>query len=549
MALNGSQIIGRALKMHGVDNFFYIMGGPMMQAELSTMEEGIRGVDVRHEQAAALMAHAYARLRNRPGICMAASGPGVTNLVTGVAHAWADCTPVIALGGSSPYGASGQGGFQEIDQVTMMEPCTKWSERVYDPARIPEYINRAFQTAMSGKPGPVYLDFPGDVLYRDVEEDTIIWPEPWDPAKRSRPQASEADIASVIGMLEKAERPVIVSGSGIQWSTAEQELQAFVETAGIPFYTTPQSRGVIPEDHEYCYLTARSAAFREADLIFVLGTRMNYVIGHAAPPRFNADAKIVRVDVDPLELESSPRKLDIGVVGDAKAVLQQLTAAAKGKLSPASYQSWRERLGGSNAQKVADAEKVLSNSVEPIHPLRLCKEIRDFLDRDAILVVDGQEILNFGRQSIPTFAPRHRMNSGCFGTMGVGLPMGLGAKIASPDKQVLVLHGDGSFGMNAMEMDTAARHSIPVTCVISMNGGWTADPKKVKPGRDLGYKRYDQMAAALGAHGEYVEKPEDIRGALERAKKANEEGKPALVNVLTDANAGASTTAFTRYVT
>jgi thiamine pyrophosphate-dependent acetolactate synthase large subunit-like protein len=549
MALNGSQIIGRSLQRHGVDNFFYIMGGPMMMAETETMGQGIRGIDVRHEQAAALMAHAYARLRNRPGICMAASGPGVTNLVTGIAHAWADCTPVIALGGSAPYGISGRGGFQEIDQVHMMEPCTKWSERVYDPARIPEYINKAFQTAMSGKPGPVYLDFPGDVLYRNVEEDTIQWVEPWDPAKRSRPQASTEEVASIIAMLEQAERPVIISGSGIQWSGAEAELQDFVETVGIPFYTTPQSRGVIPEDHKYCYLTARSAAFRESDLIFILGTRMNYVIGHASPPRFNAGAKIVRVDVDPVELESSPRKLDIGVVGDAKAVLKQLTVAAKGKLSPSRYQSWRDRLGGSNAQKVEEQEKILSNSAEPIHPLRLCKEIRDFLDRDSILVVDGQEILNFGRQSIPTYTARHRMNSGCFGTMGVGLPMGLGAKVASPDKQVIVLHGDGSFGMNAMEMDTAARHNIPVTCVISMNGGWTADPEKKKPGRDLGYKRYDQMAAALGAHGEYVEKPEDIRGALERARKANEAGQPALVNVLTDCNAGATTTAFTRYAT
>ncbi len=548
MALNGSQIIARALKKQGVDDFFFIMGGPMLLVESECIDQGLRAVDVRHEQAAAMMAHAYARLQNRPGICMAASGPGVTNLITGVAHAWADCTPVIALGGSAPYGNKGNGAFQEIDQLAMMEPCTKWAERVYDPARIPEMINQAFQQAMSGKPGPVYLDFPGDVLYRDVDEDAIFWPEPWSTEKRARPQANDADVATIIAALEKAERPVIISGSGIQWGAAEGELQAFVEQAGIPFYTTPQSRGVIPEDHEFCYLTARSSAFREADLIMVLATRMNYVIGNAAPPRFNADATLVRIDIDATEIDTSKR-VDIGVVADIKVALNQLTAACQGKITPASYQGWRERLSGTNASKVAEQEKVLANDATPIHPLRLCKEVGDFLDRDAVLVVDGQEILNYGRQSIPTFTPRHRINSGCFGTMGVGLPLGVGAKIAKPDKQVVVLHGDGSFGLNAMEIDTAVRHDVPLTVVISLNGGWTGDPDGDKPGRNLGYKRYDLMAEALGAHGEYVEAPDDIRPALERAAKANADGKPAVVNVLTDYAARATTTAFTRYAT
>ena len=548
MALNGSQIIARALKKQGVDDFFFIMGGPMLLVESECIDQGLRAIDVRHEQAAAMMAHAYARLQNRPGICMAASGPGVTNLITGVAHAWADCTPVIALGGSAPYGSKGNGAFQEIDQLAMMEPCTKWAERVYNPARIPELINKAFQQAMSGKPGPVYLDFPGDVLYRDIEEDTIVWPDPWSPEKRARPQANDADVASIVGLLEKAERPVIISGSGIQWGAAEGELQTFVEQAGIPFYTTPQSRGVIPEDHEFCYLTARSSAFREADLILVLATRMNYVIGNAAPPRFNADATLVRIDIDPTEIDTSPR-VDLGVVADIKVALNQLISACQGKITPRRYRSWRDRLSGTNASKVAEQEKVLANDATPIHPLRLCKEVGDFLDRDAVLVVDGQEILNFGRQSIPTFTPRHRINSGCFGTMGVGLPFGVGAKIAAPDKQVVVLHGDGSFGLNAMEIDTAVRHNVPLTVVISLNGGWTADPDGDKPGRALGYKRYDLMAEALGAHAEFVEAPEDIRPALERAAKANADGKPAVVNVVTDYAARATTTAFTRYTT
>jgi len=549
MTIIGSEVVARALRHQGADTFFYIMGGPMMHVELGSMANGLRGVDVRHEQAGAMAAFAYARLLNKPGICMAASGPATTNLVTGVAHAWADCTPIIALGGASPDATKGRGVFQEIDQLPMFEPCTKWSTRVHSVKRIPELVNRAFREAMGGKPGPVYIDLPGDILYAEVDENTLDWPDPWDPSKRSRPAGDPVQIKQTIDLLKKAKQPVIISGTGIMWSEAAPELQAFVEAAGIPFYTTPQSRGVIPEDHEYCYLTARSTAFREADLIMVIGTRMNYIIGHAAPPRFNADAKIIRIDIDPNEIAGSPRKLDVGIVGDAKTVLGQLTSGIKGGVTPDSYAGWRDRLRGRNSSKEAEQEEILSNPATPVHPLRLCKEIRDFMDRDGILCVDGQEILNFGRQAIPTFTAGHRINSGCFGTMGVGLPFGVGAKVAKPDKQVVVLHGDGSFGLNAMELDTLVRHKLPIMVVISLNGGWTADPKKEKPGRDLGYTRFDKMAEALGCYGEFVENPDDIREALERGKKANAKGQPALINVKTDWTARATTTAFSSYST
>jgi thiamine pyrophosphate-dependent acetolactate synthase large subunit-like protein len=335
------------------------------------------------------MAHAYARLRLRPGVCMAASGPGVTNLVTGVAHAWADGVPIVALGGSAPVGTWGRGAFQEIDQLAMMTPCTKWAARVHHPKRLPEFLNEAFRGAMSGKPGPVYLDLPGDVLFQEVDAAQLEWPEPWNPETRSRPQAAPGEIDALLAMLEEAQRPIVVAGSGVLWSEAAGALQAFVERAGIPFYTTPQSRGMIPEDHPLCYLTARSTAFREADLILVVGTRLNYVIGHAAPPRFDAAAKRVRIDIDPDEIASS-RQLDLGIVGDARAVLRQLLDAARGRIGEDSFASWRERLRGRNSGKQEEQEALLASSEVPIHPVRLCKEIRDFIDRDAILVVDGQ---------------------------------------------------------------------------------------------------------------------------------------------------------------
>ena len=548
MKVKGYTLVGQALARQGADALFFIMGGPINDAVKAAAVEGIRTVDVRHEQAAAMMAHAYARVRSRPGVCAAASGPGTINLTTGLANALIDCAPVVALGGASAIGAFGTGAFQEIDQVAVMRPVTKAAERVYETKRIPEFIDRAFCRAMSGKPGPVFVDLPGDILYAEVDEHDIEWPR--SPSERivSRPSASAATIDATLELLAAAKRPIVLSGSGVLWSQAAAALQAFVDAAGIPFFTTPQGRGVIPEDHRCFFGNARSAAFKEADFVLVVGTRLNYVFSHARPPRFSPEAKFVRVDVDPDEVAGTPRA-EIGIVGDARAVLEQLTAGLAGRVAPQRFDAWRASLAEIEAKRAPQQEAQLATGQMPVHPLRLCKEIRDFIDRDTILVVDGQEILNYGRQSIPSYRPGHRLNSGTFGTMGVGLPFGVGAKVAKPDHRVVVLHGDGSFGLNAMELDTAVRHKLPILVVISLNGGWTADPERKKPGRDLGYTRYERMAEALGCHGEYVERPEDIRPALERAAAAVADGRTAVVNVVTDWRARAGTAAFTNYVT
>jgi acetolactate synthase-1/2/3 large subunit len=543
MPVTGHQLVAKALERHGVDTFFFLMGAPMTPAEKACIDLGMRGIDVRHEQAAAMMAHAYARVRNRPGICMACSGPGALNFGTGLANALVDCAPVIALGGASPWNEFGRGAFQEFDQLAAMKPLVKWAERVYETRRIPELIDLAFRHALAGKPGPVYLDFPGDVLFGEVEDADVVWPALPPGGEGGRPTGDPRLVERAIGLLAAAERPVVISGSGLLWSDATDAFAAWIERTGIPFYTTPQGRGVLAEDHPLFYPNARSTALREADVVMVAGTRLNYVFSHGQPPRFSPKARLIRIDIDPGELASSPQ-VELGILGDARAVLEQLAETAGTRLSPARYAGWRQRLEGVDKDKAPALEEQMATDAVPIHPLRLCKEIRDFLPRDAILAVDGQEILNYGRQSIPTHVPRHRLNSGPFGTMGVGLPFGLGAKAAKPDATVLVLHGDGSFGLNAMELDTAVRHKLPVIVVISLNGGWTADPKREKAGRELGYTRFDEMAKALGCAGEYVERPEDIRPALERAAEAVKAGRPALVNVVTDWRARAQTVRF-----
>lgn len=547
--LTGSEILAKCLKKEGVDDLFFLMGGPMLLAESSCVKEGIRMIDARHEQAAAFMGQAYSRLLQKPSVCMAASGPGVTNLVTGIANSLIDCAPVVAIGGSSPIGQFGRQVFQEIDQVEIMKGCTKFADRVVNLKRIPQQVNNAFQKAMTGKPGPVYLDFPGDTLYAKIDESQVDWSFAGRPLLNARPFGEPKQVDALVDALARARQPIILSGSGVIWSQAWDELKQVVEKAGVPFYTTPQGRGVLPDDHPYSFLTMRSSAFHDADLIVVVGTRMNYIIGHAAPPRFNANATIARIDIDADEIATAARHVHIPIVGDCKMVLRQLLERLDGKLDSSRYQAWRQKLADGEAAKRAGAGGNRPDDGGDIHPLRLCDEITGFMNRDAILVVDGQEILNYGRQSMPTFAPGHRLNSGPFGCMGVGLPFALGAKVAKPDTQVICVHGDGSFGLNAMELDTAVRHRIPVLVVISLNGGWTADPKREKAGRELGYTRYDKMAEALGCHGEYVERAEDIRPALERAQRRVDEGMVAVVNVKTDYRARAGTVAFSDYST
>jgi thiamine pyrophosphate-dependent acetolactate synthase large subunit-like protein len=538
--MTGNEILARALRQNGVDDLFFLMGGPMIDCEGACYEQGIRMIDVRMEQAASMMANAYARLTRKPGVCMAASGPATVNLLSGVANAFIDAAPVFAIGGASPVSQFGIGAFQELDQLALAKPITKWAERCYDGRRLPELVATAIRNALSGRPGPVYLDMPGDVLYKDVPNEEIRWVEPAAPPHR--PAGAPQDIDQALGVLASAERPVLVTGSGILWSDAHQELRRFVEKAGIPFYTTPQGRGVIEEDHSLSFLSARSTAFREADCVMVVGTRLNYVIDYAKPPRFADDAKLVQVDIDSSEISKS-RPADAAVVGDAKVVLQQLTEG--NGVDPQRYAAWVSRLAEVDHEKSLDAEKRLATDQTPVHPLRLCKEVRDFMNRDAVLSVDGQEILNYGRQSIPVHTPGHSLNSGPFGTMGVGLPFGLGAKAAKPDTQVIVLHGDGSFGINGLEVDTAVRHDLPVITIVSNNGGWTAKDK-FKVGRDLGFGPYDEMAKVFGCYAERVEDPAAIRPALERAQ---ESGKPALINVITDPEARARTAPFAVYST
>ena len=529
----GSYLIARTLKEEGVEALFYLMGGPNFDIVMACQDLGIRTIDFRHEQGAAFAAHAYARVTGKPGVCTAASGPGTLNLLTGVYTAAIDCAPMVVLGGAGPVHQIGQEAFQEVDQVGIMEPLCKYVHRTTQAARYPEIVSTAYRQATTGRPGPVYIDCGADVLYEELEEDSA--PRPSRAARRSSPAAEPGAAREAVDMLANAERPIIFAGGGVFFSGGAAEIEQFVDRTSIPFYTAPMSRGLVPEDHPVSFPGARSTAMREADVVLVIGTRLNWMMQFGS--RFAADAKIIQVDIDAAEIGHN-RSVDLGIVGDAKAVLSQMVAEAEARESSfagAQESPWVVKLREYEEKKAVQMAPLLNSDQTPIHPLRLCKEIRDFLDRDAVLSVDGNEILHFGRQSIPTFVPGHRLNSGVTGTMGVGLPYGLGAKVAKPDKQVLVLHGDGSMGMNSMEIDTAIRHDLPVVTVVSNNAGWTArTPNQRKPGRELGFTAFGDMSTALGGYGERVEDPDEIRPALERAFDS---GKPAVVDVIVEPTA------------
>ncbi|HJM76207.1 MAG TPA: thiamine pyrophosphate-binding protein [Dehalococcoidia bacterium] len=533
----GYEVLVRQMREEGVEDLFYIMGGPIVGVAGAAGDLGIRTIDCRHEQGAAMAAHGYARVKRTPGVCLAASGPATTNLLTGIANAFLDGVPMVALGGAAALRSNDTDAFQQYDQLSMAEPVTRWAARVNHGDRMAEYFNMAYRHALGPKPGPTYLDLPGDALNYRIDDADAWFPK--GGQRPSRPAPDPSAVADAIKLLKAAERPVVISGSGIFWSDAGRELREFVEAARIPFFTTPQGRGVIPEDHELSFTAARGQAFREADVAVVVGTRMNFIISFMAPPRFADDLKVIQIDIDPAEIGHN-RPVDVGIVADAKVALAAFTEAATAA-GLGTSDSWIAQLSESDASKRQQTLQQAESDVTPIHPLRIANELVNYVDRDAIFCVDGMETLNYGRQWIPSYVEGARLNSGPNGCIGTGIPFALGAKAAAAARQVVAFVGDGSFLMNVQEFDTMVRHDLPVVAVISNNGGWTGGSNDT-PGRTLGHgQRYHDVVEALGGHGELVTDPNEIRPAIERAF---ESGLPSCVNIHVEEHARATTVPF-----
>jgi acetolactate synthase-1/2/3 large subunit len=536
-SLTGSDLVAKALKKENVDVVFTLSGMPSFGVYEAFVRNGIRLIDVRHEQAAVLMAQGYARATGLPSVAWVVPGPGVFNAVTGVANCHYGSAPVVVLAGQNKMDDFELGGFHETNHLDLMRPITKWSATVFEARRVAEYISIAFRKATSGLPGPTFVDFPQNILEAEIDQDTVILPDRYRVV--AKPCGDPSLVSEATARLARAERPLIVYGSGILWSGAHLELLRFVETSQIPCIPTPLARGCVPDDHPLSCFISRSHAMSQSDVILFIGARLNFILSYGRPPRFNPQAYTIQVDVAAEEIGRN-RPIDLGIVGDAKSVLKQLQEEWQ-RIKPTEKNSWSAELKKLEEKKINKWTIWAKSPEKPINPIRLCHEIKQFLNRDAILTVDGGEILDFARNIIPSYAHGAHLNPGVTGLLGIGIPYAISAKLAHPDRQVLCLCGDGAFGFNGMEMDTAARHNAPIVVVVSNNACWGLCSNRQKGvfgedrtlGTRLSCTRYDLIAEALDCYGETVEEPEQIRPALERAFNTK---RPTVLNVITDCN-------------
>jgi acetolactate synthase-1/2/3 large subunit len=531
--VDGGDLVARCLKQEGIDVIFTLCGGHVQAIYDGCIDENIRVIDVRHEQAAGHAAEGWSRATRKCGVAVVTAGPGVTDVVTAVANAYQNRSPMLVIGGRSPLVDFEKGALQEMDQVEFLRPITKWARCVYDTKRIPEYMAMAFRHALTGPYGPVFLEIPADLLFRRVEEKEAPLPSRYRP--QGRVQADPQVVRQAAQILARADAPVIMAGSLIYWSAAHEALRELAERLQAPVYLNAMGRGSLPQDHPLFFSRTRRGALARADVILIIGTPLDFRLAYGK--RFNPEAKTIQVDIDPTELGRN-RDIDVCIEGNAGAVLEQLLAEL-GDGRP-DHSTWLKTLREEEEKTAAAREEFLNSDSVPIHPLRLCKEMAAFVDENTTVIGDGGDIVNLAAQVLPINHPGQWYDPGPMGTLGVGTGFAMAVKAAFPQRKVLMVNGDGTFGLNGFEFDTFVRFDMPVVSVVGNDRQWGQiivgqrqmyGPDRVVASLLRDSARYDRVVEALGGHGEFVERPEDIRPAIERAFAS---GKPACVNVITD---------------
>ncbi len=528
------QWIASYLKSREIDALFTLTGGHIFPLLDGCLDAGIRVVDTRHEQAASFAAEGWALRTGRPGVYVATAGPGFVNAVSGLAHASVTLSPTLCIAGASPVGDDDKGAPQELEQLRVAEVYCRYAKTVRRTERVPQYLEVAFQHMRGPTPGPAFLEIPQDVLYRPL--DNKARPETG-PRETPRAAGDPADVEKAAAMLTQAERPVVVVGSGGFWAGAADALAAFAEQTALPVFTRNAARGLLPDAHPQCYGGSPGLGVFKSDLVLVLGSRFNSTFYYG---QFAEGTRVIQVDCNAAALGDN-RPIDLGICGDVRIVLEQLTAALDGYEAPA---DWITALDATALQRQAKFAAGLHSAATPIHPLRLLHEIDEFADDKTTIAIDGGDIGVEAARHLSANRPGCQpSNASILGSLGPGLPFALGAKVAAPDDTVVCITGDGAFGIGAMEMDTAIRLDLPFICVVGNDQCWgmirRAQLNMFGEDRlvaaDLGDRPYDKMVEALGGYGERVEDPEQIRPALERARDS---GRPALVNVMIDPKIG-----------
>jgi acetolactate synthase-1/2/3 large subunit len=529
-SVHGGRLVARRLKAHGVTKLFTLSGGHLFSIYDGCREEGIDLVDTRHEQAAAFAAEGWAKVTRQPGVAALTAGPGVTNGMSALGSAQQNNSPLVVLGGRAPAMRWGQGSLQEIDHVPFVRPLTKMAATPESTAEIPALVDEALRTALLPHSGPTFVDFPLDVVFMEAPgpETEAALPDP-----AAEPAADGDALERAVALLREAERPVIMAGTNLWWGHGEHALLRLAEELRIPVFLNGLARGCVPADHELFFSRARGAALRGADVALVIGVPMDFRLGFGQS--FGEETEIVVLDrAEPAR--EHPRAVAAELYGGIPATLDALREGARGHAQDTSR--WVAELRDSETEKRQAERAELEDGRAPLHPMRLYKELGEVLDRDAVIIGDGGDFVSYAGRFIDSYEPGCWLDPGPFGCLGSGPGYALAAKLAHPDRQVVLLLGDGAFGFSGMEFDTLARHGVNVVGVMGNNGIWALEkhPMEFLYGYSVAAElrpetRYDQVVEALGGHGELVARPEELKPALTRAFEA---GKPALVNVLTD---------------
>jgi acetolactate synthase-1/2/3 large subunit len=525
--LHGGRLVAARLKAYGVTKLFTLSGGHLFSIYDGCRAEGIDIVDVRHEATATFAAEGWAKVTREPGVAALTAGPGVTNGMSAIASAQSNHSPVLVLGGRAPAMRWGQGSLQEIDHVPFVRPLVKLAATAGATDEIPALLDEAWRAARSPHSGPAFVDLPLDVVFMEAAEP----PAPEDPVRRpSSGRADQASLDRAVALLRDAERPVIMAGTDLYWGHGEDALRELAEACGIPVFLNGLARGCLPADHELAFSRARSAGLKGADLALVIGVPMDFRLGFGGS--FGEETDIVAIDIAEPERDH-PRPVAAELIGDLDGILGALAAAGN-----ADTRDWVAHLRAVESEKRAAEAEQLADPRAPLHPMRIYGELAQVLDRDAIVIGDGGDFVSYAGRVVPSYAPGCWLDPGPFGCLGSGPGYALAAKLARPDRQVVLLLGDGAFGFSGMEFDTLVRHGVHVVGVMGNNGIWGLEkhPMEFLYGYSVAAElrpetRYDQVVEALGGTGSLVREPGELRGALERALAA--EG-PALVNVLTD---------------
>ncbi len=530
--INGESIITKALKQQGVMSMYGVVGIPVTGIAQAAQREGIRYIGMRHEMPATYAAQASSYLTGRIGASLVVSGPGVLNAVGAFANAWSNRWPLLLLGGASESSRLGMGDFQEAEQIRSVQPYAKYAARCEEPERLPIYIADAIRKAISGTPGPAYLDLPGDVISAVINEEDVQW-APLVPSP-ARTQADPQLVDRAIATLRSANRPLVIFGKGIAASRAEDEMRRFVEATGIPYLAMPMAKGIIPDNHEQTAAAARSFVLNNADVVFLAGARLNWMLHFGQPPRWDPNVRIIQLDINADEIGVNV-PAEIGLVGDAKATLGQLVTVLEN--DPWKFPQDSEWIQSVKADARQNSDAVTAMCQDKSTPLGYypaLKEIDSALPRDAIIVAEGANTMDISRTVLNNYGPRLRLDAGSFGSMGLGHGYAIAAQAENPNKRVLCLQGDGAFGFAGTECEVAVRYNLPITWVVFNNGGigghshelFDSDTPPV--GGMLPTARYDIMMDGLGGKGYLAETADELQIALKDALTLN---CPSLINV------------------